>query len=143
KGIIMVVIKFPDRDTQDEAVGFLASFFSGRMLHSGEVIVPEEALAALANEDFSFTVTGRATHEQMAAFRGPPPRKVQRRKAGSAKKNGGGRRGDQGAFWRFQFRKTKDRRFLFARRRPVPKKAGSLFRRCPRFGKKPPVDEAV
>jgi hypothetical protein len=83
----MVVIKFPDLETQDEAVGFLASFFSGRLLRSGEVIVPEEALAALANENFSFTVIGKATYEQMAAFRGPPPRKVQRRKARSAKTN--------------------------------------------------------
>jgi hypothetical protein len=66
----MVTIKFPDAETQDEAVGFLASSFSGRLLRTGEVIVPEEALAALANENFSFTVIGKATYEQMAAFRG-------------------------------------------------------------------------
>jgi hypothetical protein len=65
----MVTIKFPDTETQDEAVGFLASNFSGRLLRSGEVIVPEEALAALANENFSFTVIGKTTYEQMAAFR--------------------------------------------------------------------------
>lgn len=40
----MVTIKFPDRKTQDEAVGFLASRFSGRLFRSGEVIIPEEAL---------------------------------------------------------------------------------------------------
>jgi len=81
----MVTIKFPDRETQDEAVGFLASHFSGRLLGSGEVIVPEEALGALANENFSFTVIGKTTYEQMAAFRGDAARKVQRRKARSAK----------------------------------------------------------
>jgi len=81
----MITIKFPDAETQDEAVGFLASNFSGRLLRTGEVIVPEEALAALANENFSFTVIGKATHEQMAAFRGDAARKVQRRPARSAK----------------------------------------------------------
>ena len=66
----MVVIRFSDVETQDEAVGFLATNFSGRLLRSGEVIVPEEALEALASENFSFTVVGRATYDQMAAFRG-------------------------------------------------------------------------
>lgn len=66
----MVTIKFPDQETQDEAVGFLATHFSGRLLRTGEVIVLEEALAALANENYSFTVMGKATYEQMAAFRG-------------------------------------------------------------------------
>ncbi len=73
----MVVIRFSDVETQDEAVGFLATNFSGRLLRSGEVIVPEEALEALANENFSFTVLGRATYDQMAAFRGPTARKAQ------------------------------------------------------------------
>jgi hypothetical protein len=59
----MVVIKFADVETQDEAVGFLAGHFSGRLLRSGEVIVPEAALEALANENFSFTVIGKATRE--------------------------------------------------------------------------------
>lgn len=80
----MIAIKFPDRETQDEAVGFLATCFSGRLLRSGEVIVPEEALAALANENFTFTVMGKATYEQMAAFRGDAAPKVQRRKARSS-----------------------------------------------------------
>jgi hypothetical protein len=73
----MVTIKFPDQETQDEAVGFLASHFSGRLLRSGEVIVPEEALVALANENFSFTVIGKTTSEQMAAFRGDAAHEVQ------------------------------------------------------------------
>jgi hypothetical protein len=80
----MVAIKFPDTETQDEAVGFLATDFSGRLLRTGEVIVPEEALAALAKENYSFTVIGKATHEQMAAFRGDASGKVQRRKSRSS-----------------------------------------------------------
>ena len=34
----MVVIKFPDIDTQDEGVGFLGCHFTVRLLRSGEVI---------------------------------------------------------------------------------------------------------
>jgi hypothetical protein len=64
-----VTIKFPDQETQDEAVGFLASHFSGRLLRSGEVIVPEEALAALAAENYSFTVLGKATSDQEMALK--------------------------------------------------------------------------
>jgi hypothetical protein len=72
----MVVIKFADIETQDEAVGFLATHFPGRLLRSGEVIVPEDALEALANESFSFTVIGKATYDQMAALRDPAARKA-------------------------------------------------------------------
>jgi hypothetical protein len=73
----MVVIKFTDRETRHEAVGFLAGRFSGRLLRSGEVIVPEAALEALALENFSFTVQGRATYDQMAAVRGDAASPVQ------------------------------------------------------------------
>lgn len=73
----MVAIKFADRETQNEAVGFLAGRFSGRLLSSGEVIVPEAALEALVQENFSFTVLGRATYDQMAAIRGDAASPVQ------------------------------------------------------------------
>ena len=66
----MVAITFPDRETAKKAVGFLLGRFSGRLLKSGECIVPEAALEALALRDFVFTVQGRATHaQQMAAIR--------------------------------------------------------------------------
>ena len=80
----MIIIKFPDRKTQNEALGFLASKFSGRLFRSGEVIVPEEALGALALENYSFTVIGRITHDQMAAIRSDAPSPVQRRKKSAA-----------------------------------------------------------
>lgn len=63
----MVVITFPDRETQEEALGFLVNHFSGRVLKSGEHIVPEAALEALANQNFTFTVKGKASYEQQAA----------------------------------------------------------------------------
>jgi hypothetical protein len=57
----MVVITFPDRDTAKRAVGFLVGRFSGRVLSTGECIIPEAALAALAHRSFEFTVKGKAT----------------------------------------------------------------------------------
>ncbi len=60
----MVTIKFPDRNTEKKALGFLIGRFSGRVLRSGEHIVPEAALEALAFEGIQFTVLGRTTYEQ-------------------------------------------------------------------------------
>jgi hypothetical protein len=77
QGQPMVVIKFPDRPTQDEAVGFLACHFSGRLFRSGEVIVPAAALGALAAENFTFTVLGRARDDQMAPLRSTAASSVQ------------------------------------------------------------------
>ena len=54
------------------ALGFLVGRFSGRVLKSGEHIVPEAALEALADQNISFVVKGKATYaQQMAAIRGP------------------------------------------------------------------------
>jgi hypothetical protein len=74
----MVTIVFADRETEKRAMGFLLGRFSGRVLQSGEHIVPEAALEALADQGIealsdqgiSFTVKGKATYEQqMAALR--------------------------------------------------------------------------
>lgn len=67
----MVTIIFPDRETEKRGLGFLLGRFSGRVLRSGEHIVPEAALEALADQNIPFTVIGKATYEQQtAAFRG-------------------------------------------------------------------------
>ncbi len=63
----MVLITFPDRDTERRALGFMLGRFSGRVLRSGEHLVPEAALEALAEENFIFTVRGKATYEQQLA----------------------------------------------------------------------------
>ena len=66
----MVIITFPDKATQRKAVGFLLGRFSGKVLKNGEHIVPEAALAALADQSISFTVHGKASYEkQVAALR--------------------------------------------------------------------------
>jgi hypothetical protein len=44
----MVTVKFADEETLKRALGFLLGRFSGRVLRSGEVIVPENALETLA-----------------------------------------------------------------------------------------------
>ena len=67
----MITITFSDRETEKRALAFLLGRFSGRVLKSGEHLVPEAALEALASENISFTVQGKATYEQqMAALRG-------------------------------------------------------------------------
>jgi hypothetical protein len=66
----VVVITFPDAETQKKAVGFLLGRFSGKVLKSGEHIVPEAALVALAEKGITFTVHGKASYEkQVAALR--------------------------------------------------------------------------
>jgi hypothetical protein len=74
----MVTITFPNRESETRALGILLRRFSGRALQTGEHIVPEAALEALARENISFTVKGVTTHEEHeAAIRGAAPASAQ------------------------------------------------------------------
>ena len=74
----MVTITFPDRETEKRALAFLLGRFSGRVLRSGEHLVPEAALEALADQNIQFTVKGKTTYEQqMAVIRGAAAPSVQ------------------------------------------------------------------
>jgi hypothetical protein len=74
----MVVITFPDKETQTKARGFLLRRFSGRVLKSGEHLFPEAAMAALAEANIPFTVHGKASYEkQVAALRSAATGEVQ------------------------------------------------------------------
>jgi hypothetical protein len=74
----MITICFPDRDTEKRALAFLLGRFSGRVLQSGEHLVPEAALEALAQQNIPFTVQGKATYEQqVAAIRGSASSSIQ------------------------------------------------------------------
>ncbi len=74
----MVIITFPNRETEKRALAFLLGRFSGRLLRSGEHLIPEAALEALAEQNISFTVKGKATYEQqLAAIRGVASPSVQ------------------------------------------------------------------
>jgi hypothetical protein len=67
----MITITFPDRATEKKALAFLLGRFSGRILKSGEHLVPEAALEALADQNVPFAVKGKATYDQhVAAIRG-------------------------------------------------------------------------
>lgn len=73
----MITIRFPNRDTERAALAFLIGRFSGRVLKSGEHLVPEAALEALADANIPFTVQGKTTYEQqLAAVRGAAPAAV-------------------------------------------------------------------
>ncbi len=61
----MVIITFPDPETEKKALGFLIKHFSGKALKSGEHIVPEAALEALAKKNIIFTVKGKARYGQL------------------------------------------------------------------------------
>ena len=74
----MVTITFADRETEKKAFGFLLGRFSGRALRSGEHLVPEAALEALADQNIPFTVKGKTTYDQqVAAIRGAPAAPIQ------------------------------------------------------------------
>lgn len=67
----MVTVTFPDRATERKGLAFLLGRFSGRALKSGEHLVPEAALEALASQNIPYTVKGTASYEQqVAAIRG-------------------------------------------------------------------------
>ena len=73
----MVTITFPDQATEKRALAFLLGRFSGRVLRSGEHLVPEAALEALADQNIPFAVKGKTTYEQqVAAVRGAAPASV-------------------------------------------------------------------
>lgn len=63
----MVTITFADREMEKRALAFLLGRFSGRVLRSGEHLVPEAALEALADQNIPFSVKGKATYEQQLA----------------------------------------------------------------------------
>lgn len=74
----MVIITFPDRESEKRALAFLLGRFSGRVLRSGEHLVPEAALEALADQNIPYTVKGKTTYEQqMAAIRSATSPSVQ------------------------------------------------------------------
>ena len=73
----MILIRFPDVDAKRRALGFLAGRFSFKSWTSGEMTVPETALAPLAAENIPFSVEGQATYERLiSAVRNPSAAKV-------------------------------------------------------------------
>jgi hypothetical protein len=73
----VVIIRFVDQEAKRKALGFVARRFSGKSWATGEVMVPEAALAYLAAEGFRFTVEGPATYERLTSLRDTPAPAVQ------------------------------------------------------------------
>ena len=74
----MITIRFSNRNVEKTALAFLLGRFSGRVLKSGEHLVPEAALEALASQNIPFIVEGKATYEpQIAAIRDIAPATIQ------------------------------------------------------------------
>jgi hypothetical protein len=63
----VLLIQFPDRETEIKGLGFLVGRFSGKVMKGGLHIVPEAALDALSAQNISFTVKGKASYEQQMA----------------------------------------------------------------------------
>ena len=72
----MIHIRFSDAASERKALGYLAGRFSFKSWASGEMMLPKEALALLAEEEIRFTVEGPATYERVASLRNPAPVEV-------------------------------------------------------------------
>jgi hypothetical protein len=59
----MVIIRFTDDAGHRRALGYLPGRFSFKSWATGEMIIPEDAIAALAHQRISFVVDGPATYE--------------------------------------------------------------------------------
>ncbi len=74
----MILIQFPDRDTEIQGLAILIGRFSGKVLRGGLHIVPEAALETLTAQNIPYTVKGTATYEhEVAALRGDAAAPVQ------------------------------------------------------------------
>jgi len=74
----VILIQFPDRETEIKGLAFLVGRFSGKVMRGGLHIVPETALEALASQNIPYSVKGKATYEdQMAALRSAAAPSVQ------------------------------------------------------------------
>jgi len=60
----MILLRFPNGESERRALGFLAGRFSFKTWATGETLVPENALAFLATEGIPFIVEGPAKYEQ-------------------------------------------------------------------------------
>jgi hypothetical protein len=70
---MQIIIRFPDEQTEQKALGKLIPRFPGKSWANGETMVPDSALAFLAAEGISFTVVGPAPYKRITSLRDPGP----------------------------------------------------------------------
>ena len=73
----MIIIRFADDESRRRVLGYIARRFPGKSWATGEVMVPDAALASLASEGYHFTVEGPATYERLTSLRNSPAAAVQ------------------------------------------------------------------
>lgn len=74
----LVIIRFTDDLAKRRALGFLPGRFPFTSWASGQMLIPEAALAELAREGITFIAEGPATYEQiLASVRNAAPAPVQ------------------------------------------------------------------
>lgn len=65
----MILIRFSDAEGKRRALQALVGEFPFKSWRSGQMIVPEEALARLARHDIPFSFEGSAAYEKLATLR--------------------------------------------------------------------------
>jgi hypothetical protein len=68
---MQILIRFPDKETEQRALGKLIPRFAGKSWASGETAVPAQALGFLAEQGIKFTVVGPAPYELITPVRDP------------------------------------------------------------------------
>jgi len=68
---MQILIRFPDEDTERQALGKLIPRYSGKSWTSGVTAVPAQALGFLAEQGIKFTVIGPAPYEVITPVRDP------------------------------------------------------------------------
>jgi hypothetical protein len=66
---MLILIQFPDKATEDRALGLLIPRFSGKSWQTGETAVPAPALSFLAEQGVRFSVIGPAPYEFVTPVR--------------------------------------------------------------------------
>jgi hypothetical protein len=61
----MIIIRFADQKAKASALGLLTGRFSFKSWATGEMMIPKDALALLADEGVRYTVEGPATCERL------------------------------------------------------------------------------
>jgi len=65
----VIIIRFPDSESERRALGHLAGRFSFKSWANGDTMVSERAVASLAAEGIRFSVEGPASYERLASLR--------------------------------------------------------------------------